>query len=158
MRRVYRILRKAYSKRPLDGEGAYLFGGRWSSPGTRLGYTSEHMSLAMIEYLVHAGSEEAPSDLVVIAADVPKSVSRASVSLKQLPEHWRQFPAPPELARFGDEFARKGRAAILIVPSVLVPGESNWLMNPRHSDFPQIRLQPAEPFSYDPRFFGVTLR
>ena len=47
--RVYRILRKPYSKKPLDGEGAYQFGGRWSSPGTRLAYAAEYLSLAMIE-------------------------------------------------------------------------------------------------------------
>lgn len=151
MTRVYRILRKAFSKRPLDGEGAYLFGGRWSSPGTRLAYTSEHLSLAMIEYLVHVDSDMAPGDLVLIAADIPKSVSR--VAVKNLPENWRQFPAPSELARLGDEFARKGRSAILIVPSALAPGEANWLINPRHPDFPQIRVRTQEPFSYDPRFF-----
>jgi RES domain-containing protein len=152
--RVYRILRKAYSKRPLDGEGAFLFGGRWSNPGTRLAYTSEHLSLAMIEYLVHADSLDAPSDLVVIAADVPRGVSRISIPAKRLPKQWREFPAPSELAQFGEEFVRNRRAAVLIVPSALAPGESNWLINPRHLDFPQIRVQAAEAFSYDPRFFG----
>jgi RES domain-containing protein len=43
---------------------------------------------------------------------------------------------------------------VLAVPSALAPGESNWLINPRHPDIPQIRLQRTEAFSYDPRFFG----
>jgi len=51
--RVYRIVRKLYAKKPVDGEGAFRFGGRWSSPGTRLAYTSQHLSLAMIEYYIH---------------------------------------------------------------------------------------------------------
>ena len=156
MTRVYRILRRAYSKKPLDGEGAYRFGGRWSSTGTRLAYTSEHLSLAMLEYLVHVESAEAPNDLVVIPADVPSSVSRVSIAAKQLPKHWRQFPAPTELTRFGDEFVRKNRAAVLIAPSALVPGESNWLINPRHPDFQQIRVNPAETLHYDPRFFPMS--
>ena len=61
---------------PFDGEGAYRYGGRWSSPGTRLVYTSEHQSLAMLEYFVHLDPEDAPDDLVLATADVPDNVSR----------------------------------------------------------------------------------
>ena len=151
MTRVYRILRKPYSKKPLDGEGAYLFGGRWSSQGTRLAYTSEHLSLAMLEYLVHIDPDDPPDDLVVVAADIPANVSRTSLSVKKLPAHWRQSPAPPGLSAFGDEHVRRGRAAILVVPSALSPAESNWLINPRHADFSRIRVRPPEPFQSDPR-------
>jgi len=45
------------------------------------------------------------------------------------------------------------RRAILIVPSVLAPTESNWLINPRHPAFERIRVHPAKPFQYDSRFF-----
>jgi RES domain-containing protein len=149
--RVYRILRKPYSQKPLDGEGAYRFGGRWSSQGTRLAYTSEHLSLAMLEYLVHVDPDDPPDDLVVVAADVPANVSRRPISLKKLPGHWRQNPAPPKLAAFGDEHARRPQTAILIVPSALSTAESNWLINPRHPDFSRIRVCTPEPFQYDPR-------
>jgi RES domain-containing protein len=71
---VYRILRKPYSKNPLYGEGAYRFGGRWSSPGTRLAYTAEHLSLAMIEYFIHMDQDNVPNDLVVVTADISDSV------------------------------------------------------------------------------------
>jgi RES domain-containing protein len=149
--RVYRILRKPYSKKPLDGEGAYRFGGRWSSQGTRLAYTSEHLSLAMLEYLVHVDPDDPPDDLVVVAADIPADVSRTPVSLKKLPAHWRQSPPPPELAAIGDEHVRRARTAILVVPSALSPAESNWLINPRHADFSRIRVRAPEPFQYDSR-------
>lgn len=154
MTRVYRILRKRFAKRPLDGEGAYRFGGRWSSPGTRLAYTAEHMSLAMVEYFVHIDPENAPPDLVVVAADIPDSVSRSSVSPRHLPANWRTTPAASELAAIGDRFVREGRAAILIVPSALAPTESNWLINPAHSHSSRIRIQGHEPFQYDSRFFA----
>jgi RES domain-containing protein len=100
--RVYRILRKAFAKKPLDGEGAYRFGGRWSSSGVRLAYTSEHLSLAMIEYFVHIDSEDLPKDLVVVTAEIPQSVTRTQVATKRLPANWRRNPAPPDLARFGE--------------------------------------------------------
>ena len=153
MTRVYRILRRPYSKRPLDGEGAYRFGGRWSSAGTRLAYTSEHLSLAIIEYFVHIDADDPPNDLVVVTAEVPDGVSRAALSPKQLPSNWRGTPAPPELAAIGDGFVRDRRRAVLIVPSALAPAESNWLINPQHTDFPKIRVHPAKGFRYDPRFF-----
>ena len=85
MTRVYRILRKPYAKKPLDGEGAYRFGGRWSSPGVRLAYTSEHLSLAMIEYFVHIDSEDIPKDLVVVTVEIPDGVTRAAIATKRLP-------------------------------------------------------------------------
>jgi RES domain-containing protein len=152
--RVYRILRKPFARKPLDGEGAYLFGGRWSSPGTRLAYTSEHLSLAMLEYFVHIDPDDPPRGLVLATAEVPSRVSRVSISEKQLPANWRATPAPPGLARWGDKFVRDCRAAILIVPSALAPAESNCLINPRHRDFAKIRLRPPEAFQYDARFFA----
>lgn len=151
MNRVYRLLRKPYAKEPLNGEGAYRFGGRWSSVGTRIAYTAEHMSLAMIEYFVHIDADLPPRDLVVVTADVPENVSRKTIAVKELPANWRQTPAPPELAEFGDRFALDGRTAALIVPSAISPAESNWLINPRHPEFVKIRLRAVDPFDFDPR-------
>jgi RES domain-containing protein len=151
--RVYRILRKPYSTKPFDGEGAYRFGARWSSPGVRLAYAAEHLSLAMLEYYVHLDPDQPPTDLVVVEADIPENVSRISIGLKQLPANWRQSPAPAALAAIGDEFAAGQRAAALTVPSVLAPAESNWIINPRHPAFARIRVHPAQTFQYDLRFF-----
>lgn len=156
MTKVYRILRRPYSKNPLDGEGAYRFGGRWSSPGTRIAYTAEHLSLAMLEYFVHLDPNDPPKDLVLATAEIPESISRLSLTTKQLPQFWRQTPPLPELAEIGDDFVRQGRAAILALPSALAPADSNWLMNPLHPDFSKIRIHPVAPFDYDPRFFTET--
>jgi RES domain-containing protein len=116
-------------------------------------YTAEHLSLAMIEYFIHIDPDDPPRDLVAVTAEVPDGFSRISISQKQLPENWRQSPSPPELARLGDRFIRDRRAAILIVPSVLAPTESNWLINPLHPEFTRIRLRSIEAFKYDARFF-----
>ncbi|PYR51909.1 MAG: hypothetical protein DMF95_07545 [Acidobacteria bacterium] len=132
MTRVYRILRKRYAKAPFDGEGAYRYGGRWSSRGIRLAYASEHLSLAMIEYSVHLDRDDPPPDLVVATADVPDDVSRVNVSPGSLTASWRQ----------------------LVVPSAVAPDESNWLLNPDHRDVARIRIHPPEPFMYDARFFA----
>jgi RES domain-containing protein len=107
----------------------------------------------MIEYFVHVDPNDAPRDLVLVAADVPDSVSRIHIIARKLPADWRQTPAPPQLAGIGDSFALERKAAILIVPSALAPSESNWLINPGHPEFNKIRVLPPEVFQYDSRFF-----
>jgi RES domain-containing protein len=152
------VLREAYSRSPLDGEGAYRYGGRWSSPGTRLAYTSEHQSLAMLEYFVHLDAVDAPSDLVLVTAEIPDDLPRQRVAVDELPSNWRQSPAPAELARIGDEFARKATHCVLMVPSALAPNESNWLLNPQHSSFGRVVVSRIEPLIYDERIFGAARR
>jgi RES domain-containing protein len=151
--RVFRVLREAYARSPFDGEGAYRYGGRWSSPGTRLTYASEHQSLAMLEYLAHLDPEDAPDDLILAAADLPDSISRKRLAGGDLPANWRQTPAPPELTQLGDDFVEKAESCVLLVPSALAVHEFNYLINPQHSDFKAIALHPPEPLRYDSRLF-----
>jgi len=152
--RIYRVLRKAFARAPFDGEGAYRYGGRWSSAGTRLSYTSEHQSLAMLEYFVHLDADEAPPDLILATAEIPNDLPKTQVGADELPSHWRRSPAPPELAALGDDFVQKAERCVLIVPSALAPNESNWLLNPQHPSFGRIVVSRLEPLSYDPRMFG----
>jgi RES domain-containing protein len=151
--RLYRVLRKTYARAPFDGEGAYRYGGRWSSPRTRLAYTSEHQSLAMLEYFVHLEVDDPPGDLVLAIAEVPDDLAWEQVEAGYLPANWREPAAPPELARLGDEFAKRGENCLLLVPSVLAPNENNCLINPAHPDYKRIVVREAERLSYDPRMF-----
>jgi len=147
------VLRKLYARSPLDGEGAYLYGGRWSSPGTRLAYTSEHQSLAMLEYFVHLDPGDAPPDLVLVTAELPDDLPAQCVAVDDLPSSWRRSPASAELARIGDEFVAQAKHCVLVVPSALAAHENNWLLNPQHRDFRRVGVQGVEPLSYDPRMF-----
>lgn len=158
MRQVYRVVRKAYARAPLDGEGAYRYGGRWSSPGTRLTYTSEHQSLAMLEYFVHLDADDAPPDLVLVTAEIPDDLTKQRIAVDELPSNWRRSPAPAELALIGDEFVRRAERCVLIVPSALAPHENNWLLNPQLADFRKVVLSTVEPLSYDTRMFGTRRR
>jgi RES domain-containing protein len=49
---------------------------------------------------------------------------------------------------------RASRSAVLAVPSVIVPGEPNLLLNPAHADFKSIAIGKPEPFSFDPRLLA----
>ena len=156
--RFFRVLRAAYAPSPLDGEGAYRYGGRWSSPGTRLAYTSEHQSLAMLEYFVHLDPADPPDDLVLATAEIPESLSRERKEASVLPSDWREVPAPPELTRIGDEFAKKSEKCLLFVPSALAVSENNVLINPQHHEFKLITVNKMGPLEYDPRMFRKTVR
>jgi RES domain-containing protein len=70
-----------------------------------------------------------------------------------LPANWRESPAPPDIARYGDDFVQHGKHCLLLVPSVLATDEKNCLINPAHQDFRRIVLQEAESLNYDPRMF-----
>jgi RES domain-containing protein len=133
--KVYRVLRRSYARTPFDGQGAFLYGGRWSSAGTRLSYASEHQSLAMLEYFVHLDPDE-------------------RIEVNDLPANCRETPAPPELARIGDDFAQRAKCCLLLVPSVLAMSETNWLLNSEHADFQKIAPGSIEALSYDSRMFG----
>jgi RES domain-containing protein len=107
----------------------------------------------MLEYFVHLDKDDPPDDLILAIADIPEDLTRGQVVAGNLPPNWRESAAPPELARFGDEFARRGEACLLLVPSVLAPSENNCLINPAHSGYRRIVVHELEPLSYDPRMF-----
>ncbi|HLH35823.1 MAG TPA: RES family NAD+ phosphorylase [Alloacidobacterium sp.] len=151
MTTVYRLLRKPFAANPFDGEGSYRFGGRWSRPGTRLVYTAEHLSLAMIEYLVHIDPDHPPKDLVLARAVVPDDISRTQSRVEDLPHDWRGYPAPAALAEIGSNFVEAAQSAVLLVPSALAVTENNWLLNPAHPEFKRIKILSIEDFHYDPR-------
>lgn len=105
----------------------------------------------MLEYFVHLEVNDSPPDLVLACADVPDDVSRQRIEAGELPAHWRETPGPSELARLGDDFVQLGKGCLLIVPSALVPSESNWLINPVNSEFRKITIRETEPLTYDSR-------
>lgn len=116
-------------------------------------YTSATLSLAALEGFVHLDPSDAPSDLVVIPADIPDDVSRREIAAVTLPPTWRDYPAPEQLAELGTAWVRAGTTALLVVPSAIVPQERNVLLNPAHPAFGRIHLGTPEPFSFDPRMW-----
>ncbi len=88
---------------------------------------------------------------MLATADVPDNLSRERIQAREMPAHWRETPAPPELAQIGDEFVKKAENSVLLVPSALAVNENNWLINPQHPKFTKIAVNPPEPLCYDAR-------
>jgi RES domain-containing protein len=138
-------------KTAFDGEGASQYGGRWNSKGTRAVYTSSSLALAALEMIVNSGPNELIGDFAAISVHIPENLPRTSVSLKELPRAWRNYPAPNELQVMGDQWSQSGATAVLEVPSVVVPFEKNVILNPAHADFARVRIGNPVAFEFDPR-------
>ncbi|MGH7857478.1 MAG: RES family NAD+ phosphorylase [Candidatus Binatia bacterium] len=148
---VWRICARRHARAAYSGAGAKLTGGRWNPRGTAVVYTSATLSLAALELLVHLDPDTLPDDLVAVPAEIPDSVAIDRLEERTLPRDWRSYPAPDALADLGLGWIKAGKFAVLAVPSVVVPKERNYLLNPGHSDFAKIRIGDAEWFHLDPR-------
>lgn len=149
MRQAFRIVREAYVATAFTGEGAALMGGRWNSPGARVVYTSATASLAALETLVHLNPALHFKYLIFPIEFDERLVEK--VPPANLPAGWRDEPPPPATKRLGDAWVKQARSAVLELPSVIIPGESNYLLNTLHPDFKTIIIGKAEDFSFDSR-------
>ena len=131
---LFRIVARKWADSAFDGEGARLVGGRWTSPGQRAVYTASSTSLAILETLVHVDTKSLP-DLVVFRVGVPKGIATTTIEPDALPGDWRDVPGPEALTAIGDDWLNAGETALLVVPSALVPIETNVVINPDHDDF-----------------------
>ena len=130
----------------LTGQGAALKGGRWNSVGVEMIYTAGNRSLAMAEVAVHFSWGTLPSNFRMMTIEIPSSVSMVSLSANELPEGWNIFPPPPFTKLFGDRFIVEKVSAVLKVPSVVTPGDFNYLINPFHPDFAKINIVSVDSF------------
>jgi len=115
-------------------------------------YGSATLSLAALEYLVHA-DVGLLSAIPLVSCDMswPDDLAVEVITAAILPRTWRNAPPIRALADLGDAWVRGGRSAILVVPSAVVPSETNVLLNPNHPDAGRIAYGTPAPFSYDPR-------
>jgi RES domain-containing protein len=145
---VYRIAACKYIK-DLSGEGAFRYGARWNSPGTRMLYTAESSALAMLEALAHITMLPLVQPYCMVRLQVPDSVEL--LDMKTLPDNWNAMPAPDTLNKIGNEFVAEGKAFALKVPSVLVPDNFNFLINPTHPLFSEMKVIAITNISFDQR-------
>lgn len=149
MPRAWRIVRASHAATAFDGEGAWLYGGRWNSRGIRVVYTSSTLSLAALETLVHLTP---PVSFRYVA--IPLEFDRALLEIFDpglLPGDWTEEPPSPTTKAIGDRWVRGERSAVLELPSAIIRAEANYLLNPLHPDFRRIALGKPEPFSFDAR-------
>lgn len=148
---AFRLCKTKFLATAFSGEGARLNGGRWNSPGISVVYTSSSLSLATLEVLVHLEDPECFARLFSwVGIEIPESaIERMDESL--LPKGWCADETNVSSRALGDEWVRSRRSAVRAVPSVVTPGEWNYLLNPAHPGFAEIKIGSAHSFKPDPR-------
>lgn len=149
---AYRISHAEFSN-DISGTGAKLLGSRWNSKGTPLLYTSQHISLAVLEMLVNTNFKDYTIALDLMYINIPDQLPVTAVEIKNLKQNWKD---DFEYTRFiGDEFVKQKKSIILRVPSAVIAEEYNYLANPLHPDFKKIKISKTKSFWPDERLFNT---
>jgi RES domain-containing protein len=137
----------------LEGIGGLFSSGRWHPRGVRVVYTASHLSLAVLEKLVHVDPDVIPDRLAAFEIEIPdEDASREVIPVDRLPLDWKAQPPAPGTQDLGRAWlADLTRPAILVVPSAIVPREVNYLLNPAHPDAGRWSVVARESFRFDPR-------
>jgi RES domain-containing protein len=147
---LYRICRTVYAK-DISGTGARIYGGRWNSPGLPAIYTAQSVSLALLEMLAHTPSLVLQKDCSIVCLDIMGKLPVTAFSADDLSTGWNQYPAPASLAKKGDKWLRGMESLLLKVPSVVVPSEFNFIINPLHPDMGRVKITTITPLVIDIR-------
>jgi RES domain-containing protein len=149
---VFRLAKEAYAK-DLSGAGAEKSGGRWNSKGNAMLYTSESRALCMLEVAVHIPLHLIPSDYWLVTLEIPGTIPVLEINPKNLPPDWTAIPPANSTQETGDHFLHDAKYGLMKVPSVVVPGDFNWLVNPLHPMVKKVKIIATEPFKFDGRLF-----
>jgi RES domain-containing protein len=148
--KVYRLTPKKYAT-DLSGMGAKLYGGRWNRVGLALLYTSENLSLSVLENIVHINNPVFLPTFQAITIHIPESIKEYSTD--DFPENWRNQDTFESLRKLTDNFVKKKEFLVMKVPSAIIDIEFNFLINPQHSLFKEVKIINQQEFSFDQRLF-----
>ncbi|MCY3941671.1 MAG: RES family NAD+ phosphorylase [Gammaproteobacteria bacterium] len=149
---AWRLAAPEFARAPggmLSGEGARRYGGRWNSPGRAAVYLADSLALAGMELLVHLGNAAVLRTYRKMPVYIPEELVM-HIKAAELPPEWETGTRAVTRA-IGDRWLARGQSAVLQVPSAVVLGESNFIVNPNHPNFPAIKAGPITDFRYDPR-------
>jgi len=154
-RRIWRIATEGRTWRAADlsGRGAAQEPGRWNSAGRAVIYCSSSIALACLETVVHlSGDQPLPLRRWLVAIDVPEELWQQRLRLirDDLPG-WDTTPADQVSRTWGDRWLTSGQTLLAAVPCVIVPEESNVLINPHHPACNQVVAHQLRRWSYDAR-------
>jgi len=145
---LYRITSPIYAN-DLQGTGCLYTSGRWHYKGTRILYTSEHISLSKLEIL--ANTPVIPKNQVLVTIEIPEKASIKELPATELPANWWQFPYPNLLADFTESWIKEGLFWIMKVPSAQSLTEYNYLLNPLHAQHALAKVKSIEAIHFDKR-------
>lgn len=146
----WRLVTPKRRREAFSGEGARLFGGRWNSPGIPVVYSSSSLSLAALETLVHAERRRFFEEYVAFRLRLPEELT-LELRAGDLPEDWQARAVSEGARQIGDAWPEAEASVVLSVPSVIVPVERNFLLNPLHPRFSELVIDAPQTFRFDSR-------
>ena len=134
----------------LDGIGGMFADGRWHTRGERVVYFGGSAAIVVLERLAHTDPDLLPNDLRLARFEFTEAVSQTKIEeLATLPANWKQNEDATR--RIGGQWRQQGSSCLLAVPSVILPEELNFVLNPEHPDATRLRLVRERRFTFDPR-------
>ena len=149
---VFRICGEAHSS-DITGTGSKIYGGRWNSKGIPMLYVSEHISLSVLEMLVHNNFNDFSIPLSLLKILLPSESPINDIKISKLKTYWQDDISYTKF--IGNEFIKSNTNLILKVPSAVVIEENNFLINPLHKDFKKVKITEVKTFRTDKRFFSI---
>ena len=142
-----------YEAHDLGGKGAEKTGGRWNRPGRPVVYCASSVALACLETVVHLNAAGLPLNRFLVRIEVPDALwhARRTLTPADLTVGWSAIPEGKVSLDIGDVWLQEAPTALLAVPSVIVPEESNVLINPLHPQAADIHAAKVRPWFYDQR-------
>jgi len=147
---IYRLCNEEY-KEDISGTGAKLSGGRWNSAGVPVLYTSEHISLAILEILVATHTNLIPLSYYLLKIEIPGTILPLIITKDKLKKDWKDDIQYTQW--MGTEFCKAKNALFLKVPSAVVDEECNFIFNPLQKDFKKLKVVSANKFHFDKRLY-----
>jgi RES domain-containing protein len=142
---IYRICIEKYSN-SLNGTGLI---NRWNLADQFVSYSSESISLATLELLVHRNNSilSGSYKILKIQLNILKK-DLLIVDLKTI----QNFKNINDYQKFGSQWYNDMKYIVLKVPSIVIPQEFNFVINTRHKDFKsKINIIETLDYSFDKR-------
>ncbi|MES2329106.1 MAG: RES family NAD+ phosphorylase [Bacteroidota bacterium] len=147
---LYRFAHRKFAHE-LSGIGARLHGGRWNPAGLPVLYTSESISLALLEVLVNASTIEQLQLIQLVEIHIPANTECREIKLQDLKKDWNHDIDYTQW--MGKEILQTKKTLLFQCPSAVIHREHNYMINPLHVDFKKVRLHNASDFYFDERLF-----
>lgn len=92
-----------------------------------------------------------PDDIKIATLKIDARDALQEISMNDLPDNWRAYPAHLKLADIGTSWASEKASLLLRVPSAVVEDEFNILINPLHPDIKFVSIESIKELRLDPR-------
>ena len=147
---IYRLTNAGFVN-DLSGTGSKLYGGRWNSAGFNAIYTTENISLAVLEILVHLKQFNTPPNYYLLSIQIPDSIMPVVIHKGKLKDGWKDDISYTQF--IGNEFLKSSNDLLIKVPSAIIDQENNFIINPKHPAISKLKIVTTHIFEFDKRLY-----